>query len=96
MPAKKKTPLTLAPVTNKDGSVTVYFQVTSCTPDSVQYKPYSTLFAPVSPMFVPVTVRPEHVLVQTETYVVLSPQGWFMVARTLATAAVLAAGANIR
>lgn len=86
--SKAKNPY--APVVAKDGSVTLYVRVTHCNPDMVQYKPYSTSFEPLSPVIVPVTVQAQHVIgVDSET-VILTPAGWFMVAKALATGAMLA------
>lgn len=92
MPAKKLS--VPKPERNKDGSVTFYLQVAHATPDGVQYKPYSTQFVPLSPVYVRVTAAAEHVLEFGADKLILSPRGWFMVAKQIATGATLAAGAQ--
>ena len=77
---------------NKDGSVTLYLLIESCTPDGVQYKPYSTHLVPTEPIFTLVTIEKAYVL--SLDPIVLSAEGWYVVARKLATASVIAAGAQ--
>lgn len=88
----KKVSAAPAPKFNKDGSVTLYLLVVGCTPDGVQYKPYSTYFQPTSPVYVPVDVPKAYIL--SNDPLVVSPEGWFTVARKMATASVIAAGAQ--
>lgn len=92
MPAKKLA--VPKPERNKDGSVTLYLQVAQATPDGVQYKPYSTQFVPTSPVYVRVQVGAEYVLEFGPDKLILSPRGWFMVAKQMATASTIAAGAQ--
>lgn len=87
----KKAPVVPTPLVNKDGSVTLYLVVVHATPDGVTYKPYSTQFAPTVPVYVPVTIPKVHVL--STTPLIVSPQGWFLAARFMATASAIAAGA---
>lgn len=84
----------LKPEKQKDGSLIVYLQMVGCSPDGVQYKPYSSQFISATPIYVAVRVRAEHILVNDASKLILTPQGWFAVARQMATASVLAAGAS--
>lgn len=92
MPAKKLA--ALKPERNKDGGVTFYLQVLQAAPDGVQYKPYATQFVPTSPVYVRVTVGAEYVLDFGPDKLILSPRGWFTVAKQMATASAAAAGAQ--
>lgn len=89
MPVKKKVRNPLEMIVERDGSVTVALQVTHCSPDAVQYKPYSTTFAPVSPMYVRVTIPAAHVLWTDDKSVLLTPEGWYSIAKKIATDAML-------
>lgn len=87
--AKTKSPF--APTVAK-GVVTFYLQVTGTTADGVQYKPYMTQFVPPTPIYVMVTVdEAEVVLWLPNDELVLTPKGWYTVAKQLATASTLAA-----
>lgn len=88
----KKVSAAPAPIKNKDGSVTLYLLVAGCTPEGVQYKPYSTHFTVTSPVYVPVNVGKQFIV--SYDPLIVSPEGWFTVAKRMATASVIAAGAQ--
>lgn len=92
MPAKKLA--VPEPERNKDGDVIFYLQMVTTAPDGTQYKPYSSTFMSPLAIYVRVTVKAEYVLAFSPKQLILSPRGWFTVAKQMATASVAAAGAQ--
>lgn len=89
MPTKKASPF--APSVVK-GVVTFYLEITGTTADGVQYKPYMTHFVPASKLYVKVTVDEAEVVTWLpDGTLILTPKGWYTVAKQLATASTLAA-----
>lgn len=84
----KKVSAAPAPIINKDGSVVLYLEVVGCSPDGVQYKPYQTSLVPTVKVYLPVTIKAAFVL--STNPLILTPQGWYTAAKSLATASVLA------
>lgn len=84
----KKASVAPAPVINKDRSVILYMEVVGCSPDGVQYKPYQTSMVPTVKVYVPVTIKAAYVL--STDPLIITPQGWYTAAKSLATASALA------
>lgn len=83
MPAKAKNPY--APRKEKDGSVSLFMQVTSCSPDAVQYKPYQTTLTPVGIVYVAVNVPANEVIGIDKDTVHLTAKGWFLAVKQIAS-----------
>lgn len=89
MPAKtaKKS---YAPKQEKDGSVTLFLTVQSCSPDGVQYKPYQTTFVPIGTVLVAVNIPAKEVIgIEGET-VHLTALGWYLATKQIAAGSVQA------
>lgn len=87
--ATKKNPF--SPTTEKDGSVSFYVRVMHSTPDTVQYKPYSTTIEPYNlTVLIRVVVPAEHVILVDQDTVILTPIGWFSVTKQIATGSIVA------
>ena len=90
MAAKKAPKNPYAPRLEKDGSVTLFLQVTHCSPDAVQYKPYQTTMVPVGMIYVAANVPAKEVIgIENET-VHLTPQGWYLAAKQIAVGSIQA------
>lgn len=90
--APKKNPY--APRREKDGSVTLFLQVSHCSPDAVQYKPYQTTLTPVGVVMVAVNVPAQEVIgIENET-VHLTAKGWFLASKQVAVGSIQASAAK--
>lgn len=94
MPVKAKKADPHAPRREKDGSVTFFLYVASCSPDAVQYKPYQTTLIPVGTLLVSVNVPAAEVVAITDTAVHLTAKGWFLATRQIAMGSVSAFAAK--
>lgn len=90
MPAKAKVANPYLPRKEKDGSVTMFLQVTSCSPDAVQYKPYQTTLTPIGVVYVSVNVPAKEVIGIDKDAVHLTATGWFLACKQVAQGSIVA------
>jgi len=87
---RKKTVDPFAPKLNRDGSLTVLYQVASCNPETVQYKPYGTVFVPVPPApVITITVPARWVVGLLDGHPLLLPEGALYISKQIAKASSL-------
>lgn len=94
MPTKAKSKNPYAPRREKDGSVTLFLYVASCSPDAVQYKPYQTTLVPIGTVLVAVNVPAKEVIGIENDTVHLTAYGWFLAAKQISAGSVQANAAK--